>query len=104
MTLVYLELLVGPGEDRQLFKSHGIAYLQYKHRVKGDPYRITDSGRLKLSNAENVSTTNKSNLSKASPSPLIWTLPDPSLMSSPIPHTYQFLDFIHWVGEKAKAR
>ncbi len=57
--------------------------------VKGGPYRMTDAGRLKLSNAENGSLASKSNLSKASPSPFIWTLPDPSLMSSPIPHTHR---------------
>lgn len=55
--------------------------------VKGDPYRITEAGRLKLSNAENSSLASKSKLSKASLSPFIWTLPDPSPMSSPIPHT-----------------
>jgi hypothetical protein len=54
--------------------------------VKGERYRITEAGRLKLSNAETSSLASKSNVSKGSPSPFIWTLPDPSPMSSPIPH------------------
>jgi hypothetical protein len=56
---------------------------------KGDPYKITETGRLKLSNAENAVVSIKSNMSKASPSPFIWTLPEPCPMSSPIPHTYR---------------
>src|SRR5262249_26040573 len=55
--------------------------------VKDDPYKVTEAGRLKLSNAESSILASKSRVSKASPSPFIWTLPDPSLMSSPIPHT-----------------
>jgi hypothetical protein len=55
--------------------------------VKGDPYKITEAGRLKLSNAESSAVASKSNMSKANPSPFIWTLADPGLMSSPIPHT-----------------
>src|SRR5262249_53834625 len=54
--------------------------------VKGDPYKITEAGRLKLSNAEGSIVAAKSKESKASPSPFIWNLPDPGLMSSPIPH------------------
>src|SRR5262249_16451182 len=54
--------------------------------VKGDPYKITEAGRLKLSNAENGILASKSKETKASPSPFIWTLPDPGLMSRPIPH------------------
>jgi len=54
---------------------------------KGDPYCITESGRLKLSNAENAAATSKSNMSKASPTSFIWTLPESCPMSSPIPHT-----------------
>ena len=54
---------------------------------KGDPYLITDAGRLKLSNAENAMTTAMSNMSKASLSPFIWTLPESCPMSSLIPHT-----------------
>ncbi len=55
--------------------------------VKGDPYHITETGRLKLSNAENSIVASKSNASKGNPSPFIWTLPDLSPMSSPIPHS-----------------
>ncbi|MHB8625331.1 MAG: AAA family ATPase [Aggregatilineales bacterium] len=54
---------------------------------KGDPYLITEAGRLKLSNAENAAMTSKSNVSKGSLTPFIWTLPDSCPMSSPIPHT-----------------
>src|SRR5262249_15808912 len=57
--------------------------------VKGDPYKITEAGRLKLSNAESGILASKSKQSKASPNPVIWTLPDPSLISSPIPYTSQ---------------
>jgi hypothetical protein len=53
---------------------------------KGDPYCITDAGRLKLSNAENVIATSMSNLSKPDPTVFIWTLPESCPMSSPIPH------------------
>ncbi|MHB8624758.1 MAG: AAA family ATPase [Aggregatilineales bacterium] len=55
--------------------------------IKGDPYQITEAGRLKLSTAENAALTSKSNVSKASLTPFIWTLPDSCPMSSPIPHT-----------------
>ena len=55
---------------------------------KGDPYKITEDGRLKLSNTEDAAVSVKSNMSKASPSPFIWTLPESCPMSSPIPHTY----------------
>ena len=55
---------------------------------KGDPYKITEAGRLKQSNAEDAIVSIKSNMSKASPSPFIWTLPESCPMSSPIPHTY----------------
>jgi len=55
--------------------------------VKGDPYQITEAGRLKLSSAENAAVTSKSNMSKANPTPFIWTLPERCPMSSPIPHT-----------------
>jgi hypothetical protein len=58
-----------------------------KPHAKGDPYYITDAGRLKLSSAENGILAGKSNLSNPSPNGLIWTLPDPCPMSSPIPHT-----------------
>ncbi len=56
--------------------------------VKGDPYKCTDTGRLKLSGAENAAVASKSNMSKTSPNAFIWTLPEPCPMSSPIPHTY----------------
>src|SRR5579864_6470042 len=54
---------------------------------KGDPYLITEAGRLKLSSAETAAMTSKSNMSKGSPMPFIWTLPEGCPMSSPIPHT-----------------
>ncbi|MHB8629096.1 MAG: AAA family ATPase [Aggregatilineales bacterium] len=54
---------------------------------KGDPYLITEAGRLKLSNAENAMAASMSSMSKASSSPFIWTLPEACTMSSPIPHT-----------------
>jgi len=54
---------------------------------KGDPYVITEAGRLKLSNAESAAVSVKSNLSKASPNPFIWTLPEACPMYSPVPHT-----------------
>jgi hypothetical protein len=43
--------------------------------VKGDPYRITETGRLKLSSTENSSLASKSNVSKASPNPFILRWP-----------------------------
>jgi hypothetical protein len=55
--------------------------------TKGDPYCMTDAGRLKLSNALESSVTAKSNVSKRGPSVFIWTLPDGCPMSSPIPHS-----------------
>src|SRR5262249_1310799 len=54
--------------------------------LKGDPYKITEIGRLTLSNAERSLLASKSKHSNASPGPFIWTLPDSSPMSSPIPH------------------
>ena len=57
--------------------------------AKGDPYKITEAGRLRLSNAETSSPAKKSNVSKGCPTPFPWTLPDPSPESSLIPHTYQ---------------
>jgi protein-S-isoprenylcysteine O-methyltransferase Ste14 len=34
LTIMYLEALVGPGEERGLARQHGAAYLAYRHRVR----------------------------------------------------------------------
>jgi len=85
-----LDELLPPGTKRSS-KYHSLNALirlgYVSPHEKGDPYVITEAGRLKLSNAESVAVSVKSNMSKASLNPFIWTLPEACPMYSPVPHT-----------------
>ncbi len=85
-----LDELLPPGTKRSS-KYHSLNALirlgYVSPHEKGDPYVITEAGRLKLSNAESAAVSVKSNMSKASPNPFIWTLPEACPMYSPVPHT-----------------
>jgi len=86
-----LDEILPPGTKRasKYYSLNNLIRLGYvEPHEKGDPYQITEAGRLKLSNAESAAVSVKSNLSNPSLNPFIWTLPDSCPMSSPIPHTY----------------
>lgn len=85
-----LDEILPPGTKRasKYYSLNNLIRLGYvAPHEKGDPYQITDAGRLKLSHAENATLSIKSNLSNSSPTPFLWTLPESCPMSSPIPHT-----------------
>jgi hypothetical protein len=94
-----------PEGTRRSTKYHSLNTLirlgYVRPHTKGDPYCITDAGRLKLSNALEGSMSAKSDMSKRSPSVFLWTLPEGCPMSSPIPPSLEC--GMDWTSDSSSA-